>query len=270
MINRRIAQFAYIAVLIVGIAVYKRFSPEIQANLLAVGDTGGWAGLLPHVIGAATLFTAFAASVFFSIPPGPVFYIVFGYCYGPYEGTILADLATTLGSVGAFWFFRNAMSQRRSRKNLDVKNVFLTLLLLRSSPWIPNPLITVFCSAFDVGIVTFTLTTFFGTLPLIVCYTLAASRLHGHLDVSLLYSPELALAFGLLSVVSLLGLLKPLRIILAYLKAIQAEAAIGIDSAGVPIAGVPIAAVAPCPSAELEDETDGPGGNTRLPVTDPA
>ena len=171
--------------------------------------------------GAGTLFIAIAVSVFFSIPPGPLLYIAFGYFYGPYEGTILADLATTAGSVGAFCFFRNAIPPGDVRKRIKVRNVFVTLLLLRCSPWVPNPLITVFCSAFDVGIVTFTLSTCLGLLPLIAVYTLAASRLGDHLDTSVLTSPEFAAAFGLLSAVSLLGLLRPVRILLAYLKAVS-------------------------------------------------
>lgn len=208
--------------LVIGFAVYKSFSAEIEALLLAGGDASGWAGAMPHVIGAATLFTAFALSVFFSLPPGPLFYIAFGYYYGPVEGTIIADLATTAGSVGAFCFFRSAIPPSDIRKRVDVSNVFVTLLLLRSSPWIPNPLITAFCSAFEVGIVPFTLATFLGTMPLIAVYTLAASRLRHNLDLSALWSPEVAMAFGLLTAVSLLGLLKPVRILLDYLKAIQA------------------------------------------------
>ena len=107
-------------------------------------------------------------------------------------------------------------------QRVALKNVCMTLLLLRSSPWIPNPLITLFCSAFDIGIVTFTLTTFFGTMPLIAVYTLAAGRLHEQLDVSALYSTDFVAALALLSAVSLLGFLKPVRTVLASLKAVQA------------------------------------------------
>ncbi len=222
---RRVAQLAYVAVLVIGFAVCKTFSVEIQALLLAGGDPNGWAGAVPHVVGAATLFTASALSVFFSLPPGPLFYIAFGYYYGPVEGTIIAALATTAGSVGAFCFFRSAITPSDVRKRVDAGNVFVTLLLLRSSPWIPNPLITAFCGAFAIGIVPFALATCIGTMPLIAVYTLAASRLRGQPDLSALWSPEIATAFGLLSAVSLLGLLKPVRILLDYLKAIQAAAA---------------------------------------------
>lgn len=221
--TRQIAVFSYIAVLVVGFLIYESFSIQIRAAFAATGASTGWATSMSHVIGVTTLFAAVAVSVFFSVPPGPLLYLAFGYWYGPYEGLIIATLATTVGSVGAFCFFRTTIPASETRQKIDVGNVFLTLLLLRSSPWIPNPLITVFCSSFGVGIVTFTLATFFGTMPLIAIYTLAASRLRDHLDVSVLYSPEIGLAFGLLSVVSLLGLFRPLGIVLDYLKAIQAE-----------------------------------------------
>ncbi len=221
--SRRIAQFAYVAVVVIGFATYIVFSADFRAQLLTMGTLDGWASGMHHGIGATSLFTAFVVSIFFSIPAGPLFYIAFGYFYGAYEGALIADMATTAGSAGAFFFFRAVIPPGGSLTKLDVRNVFATLLLLRSSPWIPNPLITVFCSSFDVGIVTFTLATFIGTMPLIFVYTLAASRLHGDLDISVLYSTEVTVAFGLLGAISLLGFLKPLRIILDYLKAIRAE-----------------------------------------------
>ncbi len=190
----------------------------------------GWACWKQYALGAAILFIAFAVSIFFSLPVGPLGYVAFGYFYGPYEGTVIADVAATTGSVVAFIFFRTAIPQSDALQRVALKNVCITLLLLRSSPWIPNPLITLFCSAFDIGIVTFALTTFFGTMPLIAVYTLAANRLHAHLDVSVLYSTDFAVAICLLSAVSLLGFLKPVRTALASLKAVQAGDA-GDDNA---------------------------------------
>jgi uncharacterized membrane protein YdjX (TVP38/TMEM64 family) len=219
---RRIVLFSYIVVVLIGFLLCRIFSTEIQAGLLGLQGPDGWANWMQHAIGAASLFAAFVVSIFFSIPVGPLGYIAFGYFYGPYEGTVMADFAATTGSVAAFFFFRNALPRSNALQRVAVENVFMTLLMLRSSPWIPNPLITVFCSAFDIDIVTFTLTTFIGTLPLIAVYTFAANRLHGHLDVSALYSTDFAIAVGLLSAISLLGFLKPVRTILDHLKAVQA------------------------------------------------
>lgn len=222
---RRGVQLAYAAALVAGFVIYKVFGAEMQALLLAGGAPDGWAGALPHVVGLTCLSAACAGSVFLSVPAGPLFYVAFGSFYGPVEGTLVAALASTAGSVAAFCFFRTAMPPAAAAPPAGIGNIFVTLALLRSSPWIPNPLITLFCSAFGVGLWTFTLATFFGTLPLIAIYTLAASRLSGPFDASALYSPEFAAAFTLLSVVSVLGLLKPIRIVRDTLKALQAEAA---------------------------------------------
>ena len=210
---RRIAQVVYVIILVIGFSTYWSLGAEIQLLLLAAGDPSGWAAALPLAVGAASLFLAFALSVFFSIPAGPLFYIAFGYWYGPFAGMLIASLAATAGSLGAFCFFRSAVPHSEALKAVPVRHVFATLLLLRCSPWIPNPLITVFCGAYGVGIGTFTLATFLGTMPLIAVYTLAASRLRADLDVSVLYSPEIALAFGLLM---------PFRLLRDHLRAVQA------------------------------------------------
>ncbi|MGO9673294.1 MAG: TVP38/TMEM64 family protein [Methylocella sp.] len=214
---------AYIAAVLAGILIYYIHHAEIQGRLLAAGDLDGWTTSMRQAVWAMVLFLAFAISLFFSIPAGPLFYIAFGFFYGPYVGTLMAALATTLGSVAAFYFFRRAMPQSAALQRAGIKNAFATLLLLRLSPWLPNPLITLFCSAFDVGIWTFALTTFVGTMPLIAVYAIAANRLRGHLDASVLYSTDIAVAFGLLGAVSLVGFLKPVRMALDWLKTIEVD-----------------------------------------------
>lgn len=221
--TQRIAQLAYIAVVLAGVMIYYIYHVELRAWLLAANDLDGWASWTRQAIWATALFLAFVVSIFFSIPTGPLFYIAFGFFYGPLEGTLIAGLATTVGSVAAFYFFRHAIPRSVALQRAGIENVFVTLLLLRSSPWLPNPLITLYCSAADVGLGTFALTTFIGTMPLIAVYTIAASRLHGHFDASVLYSTDIAVAFGLLGVVSLVGFLKPVRIALDVLKTFRAE-----------------------------------------------
>jgi uncharacterized membrane protein YdjX (TVP38/TMEM64 family) len=220
---QRIAQLAYIAAVLAGILIYRVYNAEIQAQLHAAGDLNGLASWMQQAVWAMALFLALALSIFFSIPAGPLFYIAFGFFYGPYKGALVAGLATTGGSAAAFWFFRHAITRSAPVQRVGIKNVFATLLLLRSSPWVPNPLITLFCSAIDVGIGTFALTTFIGTMPLIAIYTIAASRLHGHFDASVLYSTDIIVAFGLLGAVSLVGFAKPVKIALDCLKTIQAD-----------------------------------------------
>jgi uncharacterized membrane protein YdjX (TVP38/TMEM64 family) len=216
-----VAQLAYVLAVLFGIWVYFNYNGEIRTYLLASGDSVALAALIPLPIWAIALFAASAICIFLSIPAAPLFYVAFGFFFGPYEGTFMAGLATTAGSVAAFCFFCRSIPQNAALRQAEFKNVFLTLLLLRSSPWLPNPLITLFCSAVDVSIGTVALTTFLGTLPLIAIYTIAAGRLHGHLDASLLYSSDVVMAFFLLGAVSLVGFLQPVKMALYSLKAIE-------------------------------------------------
>jgi uncharacterized membrane protein YdjX (TVP38/TMEM64 family) len=216
-----VARLVYFVAVLFGILIYYSYNVEIRTHLFASGDSVGLVTWVPFPIWAIGLFVASAICIFLSIPAAPLFYVSFGYLFGPYEGTFMAGLATTLGSVAAFCFFRRAIPQSSSLRRKEFKSVFATLLLLRSSPWLPNPLITLFCSAVDVGIGTVALTTFLGTLPLIAIYTIAAGRLHGHLDASILYSTDVVIAFSLLGAVSLVGFLQPVKMALHSLKTIQ-------------------------------------------------
>jgi len=160
----------------------------------------------------------FASTVFFSAPTNPLFYLASGYFFGSVKGTTIAVAATVLGSAAAFHFFRKTTKTPPALRMLEVKSVFLMLVLLRCSPWFPSPLINVFCGVIRVPLSTFLASTLCGTLPLVTIYTLTASRLRGPISVSILYSPELLAALSVLGVVSLLGFLQPLRAITSYLR----------------------------------------------------
>ena len=87
---RRIVQVAYIAFVLIGVAVYKTFTGEIQAQLLAPGGIDGSVNWTQHVTIALILATALSIAIFFSIPASPLFYIAFGYFHGPFAGTLIA------------------------------------------------------------------------------------------------------------------------------------------------------------------------------------
>ena len=168
----------------------------------------------------SAFIAAFASAVFLSVPIAPVFCIASGYFFGAVEGTAMASLATTVGSVAAFHFFRKTVAAPAAFRQLEIKNLFLVLLLLRCSPWFPSPLINLYCGASRVRSPMFLFSTLFGALPLICVYTLAASRLRGELDMSLLYSPEIIGVLIVLSLISLIGLLLPFRVFSNYLHAL--------------------------------------------------
>jgi uncharacterized membrane protein YdjX (TVP38/TMEM64 family) len=221
--TQRIAQIGYIAVVLASLLTFKVYHSEIHAAFLEAGGLDGLAPLMTKAMGAFALFIACALSIFLSIPIGPLFYIAFGFFYGPFDGTLLASLANTVGSAAAFYVFRPVTPTSAALQRAGIKNVFLTLVLLRSSPWVPNPLITLFCAAIDISMSTFVLTTFIGTMPLIAVYAIAASRSHGHFESTDLYSTDIAIAFGLLSAISVVGFLTPVRIALDLLATMKIE-----------------------------------------------
>jgi len=165
----------------------------------------------------AGFLAVFALTVFFSSPINSFFYLAAGYFFGLVTGTIIAAAATVLGSGLAFIFFKKTLTPHQSSK--DPENVFFTLCLLRCSPWFPSSLVTFYCSSRRVRPSLFFASTFFGTLPLILVYTLTASRLRGPITLSIVYSPEIITALSVLGAISLVGFLQPARTVLNYFSA---------------------------------------------------
>ena len=221
--SRKYLLWGYLSVCLVGIVLCKVYGLQPYA-LLPGTENLAQPVTWPQALGMLAFAAAFAGSVFFSMPITPLFCIASGYFYGIAEGTALAALAVTGGSLAAFQFFRKTIAPPAGFRQLEVKNLFLVLLLLRCSPWFPSPLINVFCGVFRVRARVFLASTLVGTLPLICVYTLAASALKGRLDMSLLYSPEIIAALVVLSVISLSGLLPPFRAVTHYLQALRMNA----------------------------------------------
>jgi uncharacterized membrane protein YdjX (TVP38/TMEM64 family) len=209
----------YLFLSLAGIAMYKIFGNSVW-ELFPATDAGeqlfSWS-LVPN-LGVFTLL--FTLTVFFSIPTSPLFCLAAGYFYGVTTGIVVASLATTIGSGASFLLFRKTITPPPSYRSPEVGNLFLLLVLLRCSPWFPSTLITLFCGVSRVRPSLFTASTLFGTIPLISVYTLTASRMRGPFDISILYSPEIITAVAVLGTVSLIGLLRPLRVVTKSLSAL--------------------------------------------------
>ena len=214
---RKFVLLGYLAVAIPGIVYVLTSSHELLALLQSAAARQqplSW----PLVLGMGIFVLLFAGTVFFSMPTNPLFYFAAGYLFGFVTGSVLAVIAATLGSVASLYFFRETTSSSPALQTLNPKNVFLTLVLLRCSPWFPSPLINVFCAVARVPFSIFLVSTVFGTLPLVSCYTFFASRLRGPITVSILHSPELLWALTIFSVISLLGFLQPLQVVISHLR----------------------------------------------------
>ncbi|SPF51580.1 membrane hypothetical protein [Syntrophobacter sp. SbD1] len=214
---RKYVLSGYLAVAMAGIVSALTSSHELLVLLpptAAQQQPLSW----PLVLGMGIFILLLAGTVFFSVPTNPLFYLAAGYLFGFVTGSVLAVMATTLGSVASLYFFRNTTSSQPVLQRLKVKNVFLMLVLMRCSPWLPSPLINVFCAMARVPFSTFLASTVFGTLPLVCAYTLVASRLRGPITVSILHSPELLGALTVFSVISLAGFLQPLHVVISHLR----------------------------------------------------
>ena len=221
--SRKRLAWGYVTIALLAFVLCRMY--DVQPDALLLGSDRPAQVLSWREAAALLAFAAaFASSVFFSVPVAPLFYVASGYLFGVAEGTIVAVLATTSGSLAAFHFFRKTVRVPPAFRKIEIKNLFLVLLLLRSSPWFPSPLINVYCGVTRTRVSTFVASTLLGTLPLICVYTLAASRLRGHVDASLLYSPEIVASLVVLSVISVSGLLPPLRIVASHLHALRLPA----------------------------------------------
>ena len=208
---------SYLVLALLGITIFRAWGPqflELLPSAVTRDQPLSW-----HLVLSMALFVALlAGGVFFSSPVNALFYLAAGYFFGFLSGVILATLATVLGSGAALCFFSKTIRLPATAKKLEVKRVFLVLVLLRCSPWMPSSLINLFCGVARVPLPVFLASTLFGTLPLVLVYTLAASRLRGPITVSLLYSPAILTAVSVLGVLSLVGFLEPLRVVMSYLR----------------------------------------------------
>jgi uncharacterized membrane protein YdjX (TVP38/TMEM64 family) len=211
----------YLVMVLLVITLYCLFRHRLWGLLSAVPVTAQKLSLalLP---GLAIFTLLFALTVFLSAPTNPLFYLAAGYLYGALPGTFVSIVATTLGSLAAYLFFSSTISvpQSKGLQSMEPGKLLLLLLLLRSSPWFPGPLINVFCGATRVRPALFVASCMLGSMPLASVYTLAASRLHGPLDVSLLRAPEIRVALLMMGGLSLVGLLKPLRLVASHLRSV--------------------------------------------------
>ena len=127
----------YLAVAMAGIVYTLNRRHELLALLLSMTaqhQSLSW----PMVASMVAFILTFAAAVFFSAPINPLFYLAAGYLFGFATGSVLAIMANILGSGTSLYLFRKTTSPPPALQRHEVKNVFLTLVLLRCSPWFPQ------------------------------------------------------------------------------------------------------------------------------------
>lgn len=186
------------------------------------------AARLTHLLGDHPLLVlglfmgACMLTVFLALPTNVLFYLLAGYLFGPLEGALVAGSAVTLGSLAVVAFYRylfRDFDPARIRRLLP-GNLSRLLLLLRLSPVFPAPLINLLCAALRMRLPAFALSTFFGSLPLILVYTAIAGQLESVQRLEDLYSGQVIGLIVLLTLMSLIGLSGRLGRLKAHLSGV--------------------------------------------------
>ncbi len=167
--------------------------------------------LLFILLFVTTYFAIVVSSMSFTV----VMNLFAGYLFGSVWGALLAAAAATGGSYVLYKLSRTVTNEIRG-KNFQLKaleggpeKTGLMLFFLRLSPFFPAPVITMGCGAFGVKARLFVLTTFFGSLPLILIYTLIGNRLELINKINDIYDHKLMIMLTLLALLSLTPLLSP-------------------------------------------------------------
>lgn len=141
--------------------------------------------------GDAPLLLIFAAALAFVIVPVIPYKIVIGmlgFMYGPLMGALISWTAASLASVIVFLLARY-LFQKQGRAYLSKyekleklqaaieKNPFLTILLARLIPIIPQAVVNVIPAITSIPVVTFTIASALGKIPAMLLFAFIGSNL---------------------------------------------------------------------------------------------
>jgi uncharacterized membrane protein YdjX (TVP38/TMEM64 family) len=166
-----------------------------------------------RLLSAAMFLIIYFAIVLCSAPFTVIMNLFAGYLFGSISGALLANAAVTAGSFVLFKFSHYFM-QRLRGEVVHLKifegggNTALMLFFSRLSPFFPASVINMGSGAMGVKSPIFVLTTFFGSLPLILAYTLIGKHLGAIVQIRDIYDQNLTILLAALGLLSLAPLLK--------------------------------------------------------------
>ena len=167
-----------------------------------------------QLLTAAVFLVIYIVIVLSSAPFTVVMNLFAGYLFGSILGALLANAAVTAGSFVLFKFSRFIM-QRLRGEAVDLKifegrtsNTALMLFFTRLSPFFPASVINMGSGAMGIKAPLFITTTFLGSLPLILAYTLIGKHLGTIVQLSDIYDQNLTILLVSLGLLSFAPLLK--------------------------------------------------------------
>ncbi|MEK8128843.1 TVP38/TMEM64 family protein [Paenibacillus filicis] len=165
--------------------------------------------------GDAPVLLIFAAALGFVIVPVIPYKIVIGmlgFMYGPLLGALISWTATSVASVLVFWLARY-LFQKQGRAYLSKyekleklqaaieKNPFLTILLARLIPVIPQAIVNVIPAITSIPVVTFAVASALGKIPAMFLFAFIGSNLLASTSKLVLSVAVYVLFLGLVYVV---------------------------------------------------------------------
>jgi uncharacterized membrane protein YdjX (TVP38/TMEM64 family) len=167
-----------------------------------------------RLLSAVIFLVVYFVIVLSSAPFTVVMNLFAGYLFGSLLGALLANAAVTAGSYVLFKFSHYIM-QRLRGEDVNLKifeggtgNTALMLFFTRLSPFFPASVINMGSGAMGIKSPLFVITTFLGSLPLILAYTLIGKHLGTIVQISDIYDQNLTILLVSLGLLSFSPLLK--------------------------------------------------------------
>lgn len=164
---------------------------------------------------SAAIFTIiYFLIVLCSLPFTVIMNLFAGYLFGPVKGALLANAAVTAGSFVLFKFSGFMMQRLRGESATlkifegDMGNSVLMLFFARLSPFFPASVINMGSGAARIRSSLFVTTTFLGSFPLILVYTLIGKHLGTIIQIRDIHGQNLSILLISFSLLSFAPLLK--------------------------------------------------------------
>lgn len=165
------------------------------------------------VLSAAAFAVLYAAAVALSLPIATVLTLLGGFLFGRWLGTLLIVIGATAGAAVIFLVARSALGDALREKagplynkiaaNME-KNAVGYMLFMRLVPLFPFFAVNIVPALFNVRLLPYVLTTFFGIIPGTLVYANVGRELGTIESLSDLASPTTLTAFTLLGLFALI------------------------------------------------------------------
>ena len=176
-----------------------------------------------HPLGTALLFLVTSTVLaFLAFPSMPMICMAAGFYMDGFDGGATVLLGSAFGGLSAFLFYRKHIQRPSAPLNQQsAVKVWLTLLGLRLSPFVPAPLVNFIAAIFDVSPLQYLTTNMLGGAPLILFYTQIGQQGHHLLSGETPHWQQFSGYLIILTLSTLLSAIGPWRSVLNKLKQLK-------------------------------------------------